>query len=121
MRKWCIAIGAAWLAITSSQAPLAHVHPDDADHQHANGHAHLHFPVHASKQSTLEPADDDEATVWLDWAPVTKQRVIVPYVAATPVVVTEPRPVKTERIAEVVPQSHDPPVLGSLPPRSPPV
>ena len=120
-QTWSAVAGSAWLIVASVQAPFIHVHPDDPDHHHASGLSHFHLPSRASHESEIESSEEDEVTLWLDWAPVSAQPLIVPDNDSTAFTLVAPRGSEAERVAEFRPCSHDPPVLGTLPPRAPPL
>lgn len=116
----------AWLCFASLQAPFAHFHPEDPDHHHGSGLAHLHVG-HVTDHDfepegpELDHADDDETAVFQEWTPAASQRITVAYaeVVLTPVVevLFEPEGVAPE----IVIRSHDPPDLLASPARAPPV
>ncbi|MSV35690.1 MAG: hypothetical protein EXQ47_08850 [Bryobacterales bacterium] len=118
------AYGAAWLAAASLWVPFAHFHPGDPDHHHSNGLAHLHLgpainhPV--SEEPEIEPHDDDEAAIWLDWAPTAQLRIVVVAAEASAVLAWGPGYVSVGATPEHRPCSHDPPVVRLHRPRSPP-
>jgi hypothetical protein len=116
---------AALLAVSSAQAPFAHVHPGDADHHHATGfsHAHLGMEVHhhETEGPEIESHDDDELAVYLDWAPTAAPRIALHYVEAPAVLTVSPVTVSLGAAPVLVARAHSPPSVRLLPARSPPV
>lgn len=121
IRRWSTAFGAVWLAAASAQAPLAHVHPDDPDHHHASGFTHTHLGFAGHRGLSFEAHEDDEVTIWLDWAPVAQQQFATPASNATSAFLSEPEKVNVGAVREFEPRSHDPPSRRLAPPRAPPV
>jgi hypothetical protein len=123
LRRWYTGLGAALLAVASLQAPLAHVHPQDPDHHHAHGLAHAHLPAlqHDAEGPEWEPHDDDESTIYLEWAPAAAERVVVAYAEAPFAISSRPTLVRCVPAPEFEAQSHSPPQPRLLPARAPPV
>lgn len=130
LRRWYTGLGAALLLVAGLQAPFAHVHPDDPDHHHAQGFAHAHLATERGHHDhghdvddhlEWRAPDDDEAVVYLDWAPTAAPSVDVAQ-SSIPVDRTwTPTLVRLNPVNEPDPQSHSPPTLRLLPPRSPPL
>jgi hypothetical protein len=123
-RRLYTALAAAMLATASLQAPFAHVHPEDPEHHHAQGLAHTHLalhPHHEAEGPEIEKHDDDELTVYLDWAPAAAQRVVVAYVAGPPVPAVDTELAPIGAAPELTPRANSPPALRLLPARAPPV
>ena len=105
-----------------AQAPFAHTHRSDPDHQHATVTPHAHLPSLADAHATLEQADDDDddaqSVDWVGLAAVSAHVFVTefhePFVVGPALVRYEMSPAPT-------PRGHDPPSLLSLPPRAPPV
>src|SRR4051794_5708793 len=103
VRCLTIAISAAWLFATSLQAPFTHYHPQDPDHHHATGFAHLHLGVvqHPQHHSTsaplpeIEAHDDDETAIWQEWTATDSPRVNVVQAEVSVAVSWVPRFVST--------------------------
>jgi hypothetical protein len=118
-------LGAAWLIAAASQAPWAHVHPDDPEHAHAKGLAHGHFGAAAHQdvpgELEIEPHDGEEAAIWLEWAPAAAQRIAVTYTLAPTGPAWEPGYLSAGFAPEFAPRSHDPPSDRLHSPRAPPL
>ena len=120
-------LGAAWLCLTSLQAPFSHFHPQDPDHHHATGFAHVHLghalESHhiASEQPELEDHDDEETAVSQEWIPAGAARVHVVYAQVAVDLILNPGVVSLGVAPEFTVRSHDPPGQRLLPPRAPPV
>jgi hypothetical protein len=106
------------------QAPCAHVHEHESTQHHAGSLFHTHFAharVQDSNQAELRDIDPDDDAVFQQWFSATQNtaQVLTIVLSAAPVL---PAPVPNEwRTETVQPNSHDPPTLAILPPRSPPV
>jgi hypothetical protein len=120
---WCNLLGAVWLLAAAIHAPLAHFHPGDLPHRHAQGFAHPHEPTHADDATDpeIESGHDDEKAVWLEWASATPQRLTVADAAIPEASLVTPAFVRVGRAAEFAPRSHDPPAHRDRPARAPPV
>ena len=124
MRRIYTALAAAMLVTASMQAPSAHVHPGDPDHQHATGFSHTHLAVvaeHHDEGPELEAPHGDELAIFLEWAPAAAQRVVVTYVEAPSRLVVEPVLARLGSAPEFTPRANSPPALRLLPARAPPV
>ncbi len=120
-------LGAAGLWLTSLQAPFSHFHPQDPDHHHSSGFAHVHLG-HASEshhvsseQPELEDHDDEETAVSQEWIPAGSARVQGVYIQAAIGLIFNPGVVSLGVAPEFTVRSHDPPGLRLLPTRAPPV
>lgn len=124
-RRLYTAFAAAVLAGASLQAPFAHFHPDDPEHHHATGFAHTHLAVHEHQDQAgvpkIEPHDDSELTIFLEWTPAASQRVVVTYMEAPPALTVEPVIVLLGSAPEFRPRAHSPPSVRLLPARAPPL
>ena len=112
----------------SLQAPFAHFHPQDADHHHATGFAHMHLGGHhtlsaspATEGLAFEDHDDDETAISQDWVPAGAARVQVLYAEVAVAFVLNPVVTSVGVPSEFTVRSHDPPGQRLLPPRAPPV
>ena len=116
----------AWLCIAALQAPFAHYHPEDPDHHHATGLAHLHVghvPEHhdESEGPELDHGDDDQPAISQEWTPVAPQRVTIVYAEVAVASIVDAQFI-TEGVApELVVRSHDPPELRRSSARAPPL
>lgn len=130
MRSAFIPMCVAWLVAVSVQAPFAHVHPQESGHHPATGLAHLHLghlpddhdvdhDLH-SNTPKLDHADDDELTVWQDWAATASPRLALDSAEATGLVVWTPSFVEVGLPPEFTVRGHDPPPRYSSPARAPP-
>jgi|SRR5581483_3156182 len=124
LRCLTTALSAAWLFATSLQAPFMHFHPQDPDHRHATGFAHLHVGLEqhhsASVQPEIETHDDDEATVWQEWAATDPPRISVTHAEVSVAFSWEPSFVPTGVAPDFVVRSHDPPGQRLQSARAPP-
>jgi hypothetical protein len=125
MKRFPTALAAAMLVGASLQAPFAHVHPEDPDHHHATGFVHDHLAVHehhdAAEGPELEPHDDNELAIFLEFAPAAAQRVAVTYVQAPSTPGAEPVMVLAGSAPEFTPRANSPPAVRLRPARAPPV
>ena len=125
IRCWPAGFAVLVLAFAFLQAPFAHFHPGDPEHHHATGiaHAHLNFLAHDEDAHgpEWEDHDDDEAAVYLDWAPAPSPKIAVVYAEVQLPFERQPLFLSPGAVVEFAPQSHDPPILRSLSPRAPPV
>jgi hypothetical protein len=117
-----------WLCLTALQAPFAHYHPEDPDHHHATGLAHLHLghlSAHhlevEAEGAELDHGDEDKSAISQEWTPVAKLR-IAPVYAAFALVSAAVVSFATVGVAPgFVVRSHDPPNRLASPARAPPV
>lgn len=124
LRCWYTGLSAALLATASLYAPFEHVHPADPDHHHAGGgFAHSHFAtVHHDYEGPEWAAhDDDEAAVYLEWAPAAAQRIAVAYADAATGFAWRLALATVSPVPELEPQSHSPPCSRRRPARAPPI
>jgi hypothetical protein len=123
LRRCYTGLSAVFLAVASAQAPFAHLHPGDPEHHHARGFAHSHLPphAHASEQPEWESHEDDEAAVYLDWAPTAAPRAEADYAEAATPWIWGAELVSAGAAPEFEPRAHSPPGRLLLPARSPPL
>lgn len=110
----------------SLQAPFAHYHPEDLDHNHATGLAHLHLghlEEHDARPDgpAWDHADEDETAVSQEWSAENASRVRIVYVTTVMALAWEPQFVPQGVAPEFAVHSHDPPGLRGSPARAPPV
>ena len=104
------------------QAPFLHVHPDLTDHP-ANSIAHLHLDLSGdSTGPAIGAHTPDEDAIDVDWR-IASPPTVEFAVSLTPAETAIVAPMRPVAEAVSIPQAraHDPPDLGSKPPRSPPV
>ncbi len=125
LRRMLIGLTTALLAVTSFQAPFAHDHPDEPDHHHATGFAHVHLGLaahpHDDEGLEIEADDDHETAVYREWTPAAAPRIEVVYVEATAPAQGAPTFVSLGVAPVIRPQSHSPPRFRLLPARAPPL
>ena len=125
-RRLTVALSAAWFFAASLQAPFRHYHPQDPDHHHATGFAHLHLGVvqHHSTSAPLpeiEAHEDDETAIWQEWTATDSPRVNLVQAEVSVAVPGAPRFVPTGVAPQLIVRSHDPPGQRLLPARAPPL
>jgi hypothetical protein len=117
---------AVWLCFAAFQAPFAHYHPEDPDHHHATGIAHIHVGnasehPHEAEGPELDHGDGDKPAISQEWTPVASQRIAIVYGEVAPTAIAEVS-FETEGVAaEFVVRSHDPPDLRPSSARAPPL
>lgn len=120
------AAAVVWLCFAALQAPFAHYHPEEPDHHHATGLAHLHLghieELHDEAEGPeLDHGDHDKPAIPQEWTPVAPQRIAVVYEEVAVASVAEVRFVTQWIATEFVVRSHDPPDRFASPARAPPV
>ncbi len=119
-----MSLGAVLLCVASLQAPFAHFHPEDPDHHHASGFAHLHLGHLEDDHDAEEPQwadhDEDETAVYQDWIPSAAPRVTILYSEAVTTFAWQPSSVQAGVAPEFTVRSHDPPGQRSTSDRAPP-
>lgn len=124
LRCLTTALSTASLFVLSLQAPFLHFHPQDPDHQHATGFAHLHLGVeqhHSASTPEIEAHGDDETAVSQEWAATDPPRVKLVHAEALIAFSWEPIFVTTGPAPEFVVRGHDPPGQRLFSARAPPL
>jgi hypothetical protein len=127
MRRALEIVGAVWLCVTALQAPFMHLHPQDPEHRHATGFAHLHLghdvaEQHASdQQPAWDHGDTEETTLWQEWIPAGSPRITIEHAVIEETLGWEPQLICLHGTPEFVLRSHDPPDLSYASARAPPV
>ena len=124
VQRLSVGLVVALMGAALFQAPFSHVHPHgDSDH-HAGGFAHAHLTAahhHAAPDMEVEPAEEEEFAVYLEWTPEAVERVVVHYAEAPIAPVLPVAYVSAGAVEEFVPTSNSPPNWRLLPGRSPPL
>jgi hypothetical protein len=117
---------AVWLCFAALQAPFAHYHPEEPDHDHATGLAHLHLghleELHQDAEGPeLDHGDYDKPAISQEWTPVAAQRIAMVYGEVTVASAAEIRFATVGVATDFVVRSHDPPNRFASHARAPPV
>jgi hypothetical protein len=115
-----------WLCFTALQAPFAHYHPEDPDHHHATGLAHLHLgqlSAHhlEAEGPELDHGDENKLAISQEWTPVAPPRIAVVYAEVAVVSAAVVSFASVGVAPGFVVRSHDPPNRLASPARAPPV
>jgi len=125
LRRFSLGLAVLVLAGASVQTPFAHFHPEDPEHHHAKGFAHAHLGLekhpHESEGPEIEPHDDDELAVYLEWTPAAAPRISVAYAEAPVEPAVQFGRINLGSAPEFRPQAHSPPKARLLPARAPPL
>jgi hypothetical protein len=109
---------ASLLLATAIHAPLDHVHPGETAHDH--DHDQRFAQHHRSTTPAWESRDHDDDAQWRDWlSDETGSRQLAPVILSL-AAYSAALPLRSLATPVVRPRSHDPPVRGLLPARSPP-
>ena len=120
MRPFWAVTAAVALLLSFAQAPFAHMHRRDPDHQHATLMPHTHLRLLSDQHPALRGGDDNDVQP-VNWI-VLANAFAQPFIAVvSQSELISPSTVAYQCLRPPEPKSHDPPGLISLPPRGPPV
>lgn len=120
LQRLQIGFSTALLALSSLQAPFAHIHAD-ADQHHATPFIHAHLKLaHHDESPEIETHDEDAIAIDIHWIPTAAKRVAVISTGTIATITAQPTLVRLGAAPDFAPRSNSPPQRLLLPARAPP-